>query len=84
MSHQSFLAVQINNGRIRKHRDAQVFCKIIFEKKIVVPFTQADLHAGILQSYQLFNHGLEIRVDLMIPAKPEVKKVASDKELVYL
>jgi hypothetical protein len=77
-------AVQSYISPFGKNWYAVLFRKIIAEEKIMVPLKQVNAHSPLLKINQLFNDCLKLRIDVTIPAEPEIKQISQDKEIINM
>jgi hypothetical protein len=57
-------------------------CKIISQEEIVVPFTHVDAYSPFLQIQQHLDYCHKLRIDITVPAEPEIKKIPQDKKII--
>jgi hypothetical protein len=60
------------------------FRKIFSEKKIVVSLKEMYAHSPLLKINKLFNDGPKPRINVIIPAEPEIEQITEDKKIVNM
>ena len=82
MSNQHSKPVHFDSCPFLKHFHAQDILKIFLHEKIMIPLTHVDADARFLQIQQSADHEAEFRMDMIAPAKPEIKKITDNIEMV--
>jgi hypothetical protein len=78
--HSSSLTIEVRPILMDIH--AENAGKIWFQEEIVISLTEMDRDTFFFQLNQTVNDGPERRIDPFLAAKPEIKKIPEDKEVV--